>query len=72
MAPAAIVTLGGTPTPGSLLVRPTVMPPDGAGPFRVALFRVVAAPPVTVAGESVTDDSATGITVTVAVLVMLL
>src|SRR5258705_506267 len=70
VAPVAIVTLGGTPTPESLLVRFTMTPPDGAGPFRDTLFKVVEAPPFTVVGDSVTDNNTTGFTVSVAVFVM--
>src|SRR6185503_13828941 len=51
--PAATVTEAGTPTPGSLLVKVTLIPPAGAGPFRFTLFNVVETPPTTDAGERV-------------------
>ena len=69
VAPAATVTEAGTPTPGLLLVKVTLIPPAGAGPVRFTLFNVVEAPPTTVVGESPTESSATGVTVRMAVLV---
>jgi len=52
VAPAATVTVGGTPTPGSLLVKFTTIPPAGAAPLKVTLFAVVEAPPNTAVGDS--------------------
>jgi hypothetical protein len=69
VAPAATVTEAGGTTPGLLLVKVTLMPPAGAGPFRFTLFKVVETPPTTVVGESTTESSATGLTVRTAVLV---
>ena len=69
--PAATVTEAGGVTPPSVLVRVTITPPAGAGPFKVTLFDVVETPPTTDAGESVTESGAMGLTVRVAVLVML-
>jgi len=69
VAPAATVTVAGTPTPGSLLVKFTTAPEGGAGAFNVTLFSVAEAPPTTEAGESVTDTSVTGVTVKLAVFV---
>jgi len=68
VAPAATVTEAGTPTPGSLLVKFTIIPPAGAGAFKVTLFAVAGTPPTTDAGDSVTETSATGVTVRVAPL----
>jgi len=64
--PAATVIGVGTVTPPPLLDRSTGTPPAGAGPLRVILLDVVETPPTTAAGESVTDNSATGFTVSVA------
>ena len=69
VAPAATVTEAGNVTPGSLLNRFTTTPPAGAGAVSVTLFAVAATPPITDAGDTVTDDNATGVTVSVAVLV---
>ena len=45
--PAGTVTVAGTlATDGSLLVTETVMPPAGAGPFKM-IWPVVGFPPVT-------------------------
>ena len=71
VAPAATVTEAGMVTPGSLLDRFTTMLP-GAGPFSATLFKVVAVPPATDAGNNVTESKATGFTVRLAVLVTLL
>jgi len=72
VAPAATVTEAGTTTPEALLVKVTLIPPAGAGPVRFTLFNVVEAPPTTDVGESATESSATGLTVSTAVLVTLL
>ena len=70
LAPAATVTDAGGITLGSLLVKFTVTPPAGAGPFSVTRFNVVEAPPTTEFGDSVTEASASGFTVRFAALVM--
>jgi hypothetical protein len=44
------------------------MPPGGAGAFRFTLFDVVETPPTTDAGDRMTESSATGLTVRMAVL----
>ena len=69
VAPAATVTDAGATTPGSLLVKVTLIPPAGAGPVRFTLFNVADTPPTTDAGESATESNATGLTVRIAVLV---
>src|SRR5690349_11003599 len=69
VAPAATVTEAGAPTPGSLLVRVTLIPPAGAGPVKFTLFNVVDTPPTTVVGDNATESNATGLTVRMAVLV---
>ena len=69
VAPAATVTEAGTPTPGSLLLKLTTMPPAGAGAFRVTLFAVVAVPPTTEAGDR-TGVATKGFTVRMAILVL--
>ena len=70
LVPAATVTEAGTVALGSLLERLTLMPPAGAGPFRLTLFNVLETPPTKDAGERVTEDKATGFTVKIAVLVV--
>ena len=69
VAPAATVTEAGTTATGLLLVKVTLIPPAGAGPVRFTLFKVVETPPTTDVGESATDSSASGLTVSTAVLV---
>ena len=69
VAPAATVTDAGGTTPGSLLVKVTLIPPAGAGPVRFTLVKVEETPPTTDAGEGTTDSNATGLTVRTAVLV---
>jgi hypothetical protein len=69
VAPAATVTVGGTPTPKSVLVKFTRMPPAGAGAFRVILLAIDEAPPTTDVGDSATASRPTGFTVRFAVLV---
>src|SRR5579862_3466623 len=69
VAPAATVTDAGRVRLGSLLKRFTTIPPAGAGPFSVTLFAVAATPPISEVGDRVTDSSATGFTVRMAVLV---
>jgi len=68
VAPAATVTEAGTTTPASLLVKVTLTPPAGAGPFRFTLFNVVETPPTTNVGERTTETSVIVFTVRVAVL----
>ena len=70
VAPAATVTEGGTVALGLLLARATVIPPAGAGPFRLTLFNVPETPPTKDAGDSVSEDKATGFTVKIAALVI--
>jgi len=65
VAPPATVTEAGTPTPRSLLVKLTRMPPAGAGAFRVTLFAVDETPPTTEVGDR-TGVAASGFTVRVA------
>ena len=62
LVPAAIVTEAGTVTRGSLLDRFTTAF-AGAGPFIVTLFAVVETPPITDAGDRVTETAVNGITV---------
>ncbi len=69
VAPAGTITDAGTPTPGSLLLRLTLTPPAGAGPFRFTLFKVAETPPTTVVGDNTTESNATGLSVRMAVLV---
>lgn len=70
LPPDGTVTLAGTlATDGLLLDNTTIVPPAGAGPLRVTA-PVEELPAVTVEGESVSDDSAGGLMVTVVVLVM--
>ena len=68
VAPAATVTLAGTVVLLLLSDNVTTDPPLGAGPFRVTV-PVEELPPVTVAGFRLTEASAGGLTVSVAVLV---
>jgi hypothetical protein len=69
VAPAGMVTEAGTTALGSLLVRVTTAPPDGAGPVSTSLFAVVEAPPTIDDGDSTRALSAGAITVKVAVFV---
>ena len=62
---ARTVTEGGTVTLGSLLDRLTGVS-TGAGPLRVTLLAVVAIPPTTDAGDSVTETGVNGFTTRVA------
>jgi len=67
--PAETVTDAGTVTPGSLLLRSTVMPPLGAGPFSVILlFPLTVTPPTTEVGDSETAEIASGTIVNRALL----
>src|SRR5882672_12812841 len=68
VAPAATVTLAGTVAAGLLLESVTCAPPAGAGPFSVTV-PVEEPPPVTLAGLTVSDETAGGSTVSVAVRV---
>src|ERR1039457_3090879 len=64
VAPAATVTEAGTVAAGLLLVRVTSAPPASAGPLSVTVFATVDAPPVTEAGDNVTAETVTLLTVT--------
>jgi hypothetical protein len=64
--PEATVTDAGTVADVVLLVRLTTVPADGAAPVRVTV-PVDELPPMTVVGESVREDNASGLTVSVAV-----
>jgi hypothetical protein len=66
--PAATVTLTGTAAAALELEIATVAPPVGAAPVRVTV-PLEAAPPVTLAGLTVTDRSEGGSTVSDAVCV---
>jgi hypothetical protein len=59
VAPAAIVTLAGTPTATLSLVRVTTAPPLGAGLLRFTV-PVAELPPITWVGLTVKDDSTVG------------
>jgi hypothetical protein len=63
-APAAIVTEAGTVALGLLLESVTTALPGGAGPLRVTVFATVDVPPVTEAGDNVTAEIVTLLTVT--------
>ena len=63
VAPAATVAEAGTAALGSLLVKVTTAPPDGAGALRVTVLSVVDPPPTTEAGDNVTAETAGGDTV---------
>ena len=69
VAPAATVTVAGTPTPGSLLDKFTTAPEAGAAAFSVTLFNVAETPPTTEVGDNVTEAGTTGFTVKLAVFV---
>jgi hypothetical protein len=72
VAPVATVTLAGTVAADPLLDRATTAPPVGAAPLRVTV-PVDGDPPLTVAGLTATEDSATvvaGFTVSKVVLVV--
>jgi len=70
VAPAATVTLAGTVADGSELLSVTTAPADRAGPFRETVLEVEGGtPPTKAAGDKVTEDNATGLTVRVAVFV---
>jgi len=66
LVPAATVTEAGTVTRGSLLDRVTAAF-AGAGPFIVTLLAVVETPPMTDAGDRVTETGVKGLTVRIAV-----
>jgi hypothetical protein len=70
VAPAGTVTeTGGVAMVGSLLVRATTAPEDGAGPLSVTVFAVVDLPPTTVVGDKFTAESRAGFTVSLPVFV---
>src|SRR5580704_16617979 len=72
VAPPATVTLAGTVAAETLLERETIAPPLGAAPLSVTV-PVDDVPPLTLAGLSATEDSATavgGFTVSEAVFVV--
>jgi hypothetical protein len=69
VAPPGTVTDPGTVTAGSLLVRPTISPPVGAGVPRVTV-PVTDVPPITLEGATATPVMAGGLTVNVALLVL--
>src|SRR5690349_10292214 len=58
LLPAATVTERGTVAAALLLESETDTPPVGAGPLKV-MVPVAEAPPVTLAGETATDESET-------------
>jgi hypothetical protein len=60
VAPAATVTVAGTPTPGLLLVKFTTAPEAGAGPPSVTLFSVAETPPTTEVGDRATEKNYSG------------
>jgi hypothetical protein len=65
--PAGTITDAGTVACGSLLLKRIVTPPAGAGPLIRTTLAVVTAPPITVAGDRVSAETAGGVTVRVAV-----
>lgn len=68
VAPAGTVTLAGTLAARLSLVTRTCEPPAGAGPFRVTVpVEVPRGPPTTLFGLSVSEDTAGGRTVSMAV-----
>ena len=66
--PAGTVTEGGTVAVAFCEAKATAAPPAGAGPFNVTV-PLLSPPLPTEAGDSVSDASATGATVIVAVAV---
>jgi hypothetical protein len=70
-APPATITLAGTVVEGSLLLRSTARPPDGAAELRVTV-PVAERPPTTVCGLTAIFEILNGTTVSVAWAVLLL
>ena len=68
VAPSGTVTVAGTEADADELCSVTIAPPAGAGPFRVTVFAMVGTPLIAVVGDRMTDRTATGITVKVALL----
>jgi hypothetical protein len=66
--PAATTTDAGTDAAGLLLDRLTNAPPAGAAAVNVTRFDAVVEPPITVAGDNVSELTAGGATVTTASL----
>lgn len=72
LAPAATITLEGTLAAAALLLdRVNCAPPDGAAPLSVTVPVEVCAPPTTLVGFSVSEDSvgaggSAGVTLSVA------
>jgi len=65
LVPAAMVTVAGTVTPGSLLDKLTTVF-TGATPLMVTLFAVVETLPITDVGDKVTESTFKGETVRMA------
>ena len=70
VAPAAIVTLGGTEPALLLLESATSAPPAGAGPFSVTVpVELPSGPPMTLDGFRLSEESTGGSTLSEAVCV---
>ena len=61
VAPAGTITLAGADADADEVWSVTVAPPAGAGPFRVAVFAVVALPPEMEVGDRTTAETATAV-----------